>query len=71
MFLTPEDIEQLTDRQTKPAQCRRLRQLRIPFLFEPPGEIKVLLSAVEARSNDRVRGQYKTEPDFTHFPKVA
>ena len=71
MFLKPEQIVELTDRETKPAQCRRLRQLKIAYLYEPPGEIKVLVTAVEARSADRACGHFRTEPDFAHFPQVA
>lgn len=71
MFLTPAQLAALTDRQTKPAQCRRLRAMKIPYIYEPPGEIKVLVTAIERRSYTESRRGYAAEPDFSHFPKVA
>lgn len=70
MFLTRQEIADLTDRETKPAQCRRLRAMKIPYLYEPGGEIKVLNSAIEHRSMEKVRPHYAPAPDFTVFPKT-
>lgn len=48
VFLSPEDLSELTGRQTAPAQIRWLREQRIPFLIGADGKPKVLRSTILA-----------------------
>lgn len=49
MFLTPEEIEQLTGYRRASAQARWLTQEHLPFLRGGDGKLKVLRLAVEQR----------------------
>lgn len=49
MFLTPEELEQLTGYQKASAQGRWLTRERLPFVKGGDGKLKVLRLAVEQR----------------------
>ncbi|OPG85037.1 hypothetical protein B2J73_01675 [Stutzerimonas stutzeri] len=49
MFLTPEELEQLTGYQKASAQARWLTSERLPFIKGGDGKLKVLRLAVEQR----------------------
>lgn len=70
MFLLDEQLIALTGKRTRPAQARRLKALRIPFLWDgKDGPVSVLRTAVEQRGS--VGHQYAEEPDFTVFRQAA
>lgn len=48
MFLTAEDLRELTDKKYAPAQRKVLDQMRIPYTNGFRGRPKVLRSSVEA-----------------------
>ena len=48
MFLTPDQLESLTDRRTRPAQRRMLDALGVKYGMRADGSLVVLQSAVEA-----------------------
>ena len=47
LTLSRDEIEQLTDRVRKTAQCEVLRELGIPFKTRPDGSPVVLRAAME------------------------
>lgn len=49
MFLTSEELEQLTGYQKSSAQARWLARERLPFVKGGDGKMKVLRQAVEQR----------------------
>lgn len=49
MFLTLEELEQLTGQKQKAAQLRALRKMNIPHEKNPIGEILVSRSYIERR----------------------
>lgn len=49
MFLTPQELEQLTGYQKPSVQARWLTRERLPFVKGGDGKLKVLRQAVEKR----------------------
>lgn len=66
MFLDDEEIENLTDRQRRPAQSRVLAFAGIEHKRRPDGSLIVLRAHVEKILGEGVvsRGKRKTEPCF-------
>ena len=62
MFLTPDQLIELTDAHQRETQMRELARLRIPFV-EGRVRVKVLRSAVEARMGVKVSSP-ETEPQW-------
>lgn len=63
MFLTEDEVRELTDRSQAPAQVKRLEAMRIPYRYAPGGRVKVLASDVQ-----RVpKAGSAEEPDFSVF----
>ena len=73
LFLAPDDIRDLTDRKTRPAQAARLRAMKIPFLWDAEdGRIKVLRAVVEKRAGGQPSAANEApEPDFSWMKKPA
>jgi hypothetical protein len=69
LFLTPSELVELTDRQTSPAQVKRLQKMGIQFIYRPGGRVKVARSALPSQGHERsaAASQYATEPDFSGF----
>jgi len=74
LFLTPDEVRELTDKATGPAQAKRLQQLGIPHLYKAPGRVKVARCAVphltpteRAAANE----EFAPAPDFSMFAKSA
>jgi hypothetical protein len=64
-FLTPAELVELTDKQTAPAQARRLKALGIPHFWVKGARPKVPRSALTgARSAGPTPAN---EPDFSVF----
>lgn len=68
MFLTEEEIRELTNRQTRPAQRKMLLALGVNFGIRADASLVVLRSAVEAALGGGVatkaRVRKRTEPRF-------
>jgi hypothetical protein len=62
MFLTPEELEQLTGYQRASAQARWLTRERLPFVKGGDGKLKVLRQAVEQCL--ALKSQLKREPQL-------
>jgi Domain of unknown function (DUF4224) len=67
LFLSPEEVAELTDRHTAPAQVRRLKAMRIRFIYRKGGRVKVPRSEIEPAAEEH--SQYALEPDFSVFDK--
>ena len=68
MFLTPEELTELTGRQRRDAQVRALRYMGIEHRVRPDGTVAVLKTHVEqsfgeTQSHDKVVKQI--EPDWS------
>jgi len=68
MFLTPEELTELTGRQRRDAQVRALRYMGIEHRVRPDGTVAVLKTHVEqsfgeTHSHDKVVKQ--VEPDWS------
>lgn len=68
MFLSPEELVQLTGRQRRDAQVRALRYMGIEHRVRPDGTVAVLKTHVEqsfgeTHSHDKVVKQ--VEPDWS------
>lgn len=71
-LLTTAELVELTDRQTAPAQARRLRAMGVPHIYTPGAQVKVLRSALERRAGveaPRRREGYAPEPDYLAFDR--
>lgn len=66
MFLTDVEIEELTQRQRRPAQARVLAFMGIEHRLRPDGSVAVLRSHVERVLGEEValKARRKTEPCF-------
>ncbi|WP_236450498.1 DUF4224 domain-containing protein [Stutzerimonas stutzeri] len=64
MFLTSEELKQLTGYQKPSAQARWLEQAGISFLMGGDGKLKVLRLAVEQRLGLYRTAQPKREPQL-------
>lgn len=64
MFLTSEELEQLTGYQKPSAQAHWLEQAGLPFLKGGDGKLKVLRLAVEQRLGLYRTAQPKREPQL-------
>jgi len=66
MFLSDDEIEELTRRQRRPAQARVLAFMGIEHKLRPDGSVAVLRSHVERVLGDGVtsKERKKTEPCF-------
>lgn len=74
LYLTPEEVRELTDKATGPAQARRLQELGIPFIYKPPGRVKVARCVVPhlaAQAPPAANQEFAPEPDFSMFAKSA
>lgn len=74
LFLDAAEVRALTDKSTRPAQEKRLRELGIPFEHGHPP--KVLRAALERRAHieptvSAMYDGYATEPDFSVFAPQA
>lgn len=65
MFLSEDQVRELTDRSQAPAQVKRLIAMKIPYRYVPGGRVKVLSSDVEGS----MAVEATAEPDFTVFDK--
>ena len=64
MFLTKEDLNELTDFKTAHAQCRWLTEHGYPFDKSASGKPKVLKTYIEQRLNTQaITNQYE-QPNF-------
>lgn len=68
LYLSPEELVELTDKKTAPAQARRLKALGIPFIWQPGMRVKVLRSAVLPKGEAQPP---IPEPDFSVFRRAA
>lgn len=66
MFLSDDEIEELTKRQRRPAQARVLAFMGIEHKLRPDGSVAVLRSHVERVLGDGAasKDRKKTEPCF-------
>lgn len=62
MFLTEQEVRDLTDRSQAPAQIKRLVAMKIPYRYVPGGRVKVLASEIQ-----RTPKAQTEEPDFSVF----
>ncbi|MBP6018760.1 MAG: DUF4224 domain-containing protein [Burkholderiaceae bacterium] len=67
--LTPDQVERLTDRVRKTAQCKVLKELGIPFIIHPDGHPVVLRAAMEASLGHATANQGSTSPSL-RVPKA-
>jgi hypothetical protein len=67
--LNPTEVEELTDRKTRPAQCRALLAMSIPFRPNAAGRPLVERAAV-LRYRD-APGRKPTEPDWSALDHAA
>lgn len=71
MFLTPDEIEQLTGKQRKPAQLRALRYMGIECKVRPDGALIVLRSHIEKILDGNISNSAKykkiPEPNWSQF----
>lgn len=66
LTLTPDELAELTDRHTRPAQIRVLKAMGVPYL-DDGRRVKVLREALTARgATPPLR-----EPDFSIFTRAA
>lgn len=63
MFLTPEELRELTDKRVRPAQVRVLRAMGIEHRVRPDGSVVVLRSHVEKLLGGDTK-QSKKAPDI-------
>jgi len=52
LFITPEDLKELTGFTVKEKQIKQLRRMGIPFFVNGCGRAVVAVSAVEGRKQD-------------------
>jgi hypothetical protein len=71
LFLTPEQLAQLTGRRTRPAQERELRRRGYICERNAKGDIVVSASHVEAKLGANSTNDGKTAPDFTSLERLA
>ena len=69
LYLTPQEVVELTDKKTAPAQARRLKALGIPFRWAVGAPVKVLRSDVDGGRT--AAPACSQEPDFTVFKQAA
>ncbi|MCJ0877921.1 DUF4224 domain-containing protein [Pseudomonas sp. JI-2] len=70
MFLTREELQQLTGYKTAPSQARWLAQERLPFVKGGDGRLKVLREVVERRLG-APKKQPEREPQLRWSPNKA
>lgn len=71
LFLTPEQLVQLTGRHTRPAQERELRRRGYVCERNAKGDIVVSASHVEAKLGANSANDGRTAPDFTSLEQMA
>lgn len=66
MFLSPEQVHELTRKQRAPAQARVLRELGIKHGVRPDGSIVVMVAAVDKVLGDGAASKLvsKTAPNL-------
>lgn len=64
LFLSRAELHRLTGRHTRPAQIKRLREMRIPWEVNALGQVIVLRSAVEHAMGVPSAAPPASEPDF-------
>lgn len=70
MLLTDDELQRVTGRQRKSAQCRALSRMGIPHDRDPDGRPLVLRSVVLERLGGQVV-QSDWEPDFSAIRKAS
>jgi hypothetical protein len=69
LYLTPDEVCELTDRRTAPAQAKRLQAMGIRFIYRKGGKVKVAANDVpNLRPNDASHDE-DAEPDFSMFER--
>lgn len=62
MFLSEQEVRDLTDRIQAPAQVKRLVAMKIPYRYVVGGRVKVLASDIQRTPTSQTE-----EPDFSVF----
>lgn len=71
LFLTPSQVEELTDAVQKATQRKRLILMGIPFIVSPTGNPKVLRTAVLGRDVPQSKNPKTPNWDALKKRKVA
>ncbi len=73
LFLTPEELEQLTGRVRKGAQIEALRAMGIMHTIRPDGRPLVLRAHIEAMMGGKTESneEYSVEPDWSALDRAA
>lgn len=64
MFLTAEQVKELTDRERCDAQIRMLRAMGIPHIVHPDGHPKVPDDYLERLLGEKKKKEKTEEPDW-------
>jgi hypothetical protein len=73
VFLSHEELSELSGVTTRPAQIAWLEERRIPYVTCRGGRPKVLRAYIERRLGlcDDIQKGTETQPDFTHLTEKS
>lgn len=67
LFLTTEELSQLTGYEIRAKQCAELGRMKIPYILNGRGNLCVARAAVEKRLGVASAVDRTEEPDFSVF----